>query len=292
MKRQYRHLVIAGVLCLGVIPAISIAAKPPAKAQPPEPPAEPPTVPSLVDRLEQFKWGVNHAEVGKEYTKAGGLFDADYNPMLAKMQPGVGMQAAESERETKKVAFGATFVEFKDTPTGYDRAGIRDEYTYRNHESLVYVDRGGKRRYFFFVGAPPAERLWKIYDEVPLKEGGPLGKTFEEAVTKLQVKLEVPGRLRLPDPAKNLGHVTVDWQDGGNHLRVIDRSAETPSVVGLIIEDRGTLANLASLRINKEEDPLALDPSIAAVTKGVGRQDPNAAKPASSATGKGGKPKK
>ncbi len=292
MKRHYRHLVIAGVLCLGVVPAVSIAAKPPVKAPVPVPPPEPATVPSLAEQLEQFKWGSNHADVGKEYTQAGGLFDQDYNPMLAKMQPGVGMQAAESERESKKVAVLSTFVEFKDTPTGYDRAGIREEYTYRNHESLMYADRAGKRRYFFFIGAPPAERLWKIYDEVPLKEGGLLGKSFQEAVTKMQVLLNVPGRLRLPDPAQNLGNATVDWQDGATHLRVIDRSAESPPAVGVIVEDRATLGALASLRMNKEEDPLALDPSIATVTRGLGRQDPNAAKPASSAAGKGPKPKK
>ena len=44
-----------------------------------------------------------------------------------------------------------------------------------------------------------------------------------------------------------------------------------------MLEDKRTLANLASLRSHKAEDPFAIDPSIAAVTKG-GISDPNAAK--------------
>ena len=44
------------------------------------------------------------------------------------------------------------------------------------------VDKDGKRRYLFFFGSPPGERLWKIYDEIPLKAGGPLGATYSEAV--------------------------------------------------------------------------------------------------------------
>ncbi len=60
-----------------------------------------------------------------------------------------------------------------------------------------------------------------------------------------------------------------------SHLRADDRSGE--HLIGIVLEDKRTLANLASLRSHKAEDPFALDPSIAAVTKG-GISDPNAAK--------------
>lgn len=277
---RHRYLLIATIMTLGVIPAVVSAQKPGAKASAapatPAPPPDAPTVGSLASQLEQFHWGTTHLDVARTHNQAGGIFDQDYNPQLAKMQPGVAMQSVEAERESKKAALPQTFSEFKDLPMGYDRTGIKDEYTYKNHESLMYVDRGGKRRYFFFIGAPPAERLWKIYDEYPLKDGGVWGRTFAEAVTKMQLALSTPGRLRMANPGQNLSFSTVDWQDGATHLRLVDRSSEPTPVVGVVIEDRAILANLATLRTNKPEDLMAIDPSISAVTRGVGRSDPNA----------------
>ncbi len=36
----------------------------------------------------------------------------------------------------------------------------------------MWVQRQGKKRYFFFIN----DRLWKVYDEVPLADSGPMGK--------------------------------------------------------------------------------------------------------------------
>lgn len=281
MKRHHRHLLVASVITLATVPAMVFAQKPKAPVAPPAPPPDPPTVATLATQLEQFHWGTTHLDVARVHNQAGGIFDQDYNPVLAKMQPGVAMQSVEAERESKKSALTATFSEFKDTPLGYDRTGIKDEYTYKNHESLMYVDRGGKRRYFFFIGTPPAERLWKIYDEIPLKEGGAMGRTYAEAVTKMQLALSTPGRLRMADPGQAISFATVDWQDQATHLRLLDRSSDPSGpLVGVVIEDRAILATLSSLRTNKAEDLMAIDPSISAVTRGVGRSDPNAARDA------------
>jgi hypothetical protein len=67
--------------------------------------------------------------------------------------------------------------------------------------------------------------------------------------------------------------LSSDWQDAGTHLRCDDRSGE--GVVGVVLEDKRTLVNLPQLRSVKAEDPLALDPSIAAITGGT-ISDPNA----------------
>ena len=285
---RHRRLLVAAVLFAGIVPAMVLAqGKPPAKPPAaPAPPPDAPTVASLATMLEQFHWGTNHLDVARIHNQAGGVFDQDYNPQLTKMQPGVAMQSVEAEREAKKIALGNTFAEFKDVPLGYDRTGIKDEYTYKNHESLMYVDRAGKRRYFFFMGAPPGERLWKIYDEIPLVAGGPMGRSFQEAVTKIQVQLNTPGRLRMTDPGQAISFPTVDWQDGATHLRLIDRSAEANPLLGVVVEDRATLGALATLRANKPDDLLAIDPSISAVTRGVGRTDPNAARASASASAK------
>ena len=140
------------------------------------------------------------------------------------------------------------------------------------------VERAGRKRFFFFIGAPA--RLWKIYDEIPLDETGPLGKTYQDAITKLQGALAVAGRVRAADPAQGLITTTVDWQDATAHLRALDRKR----IVAIVLEERQTLANLERLRMTKAEDPLAMDQSILAVTKG-GISDPSKAAGSASASG-------
>jgi hypothetical protein len=230
-----------------------------------------PTVPSLATMLDGIHWGMNHTQVTQLYNQVGGLFDQEYNPQLVKLQPGVRMQALEAERENRKQAFATSFVEFKDTPTGYDATGIKGEYTYRNHESLQVVERPGRRRYFFYIGQPPGERLWKVYDEVTLGEAAPYGKTFQEAVNKITATVSVPGRVKGPEGPRP---TTVDWQDASTHLRAVDRT--NTHVVAVVLEDKGTLTSIDQLRAHKAEDPTAIDPSIQAVTRG-GITDPNAA---------------
>ena len=268
----------AVVLLAGALSGMTVLAANPKPPAAPVVVADPPTVQSLAPMLEQFKWGITHQELVRIHNQTGGIFDQDYNPQLAKLQPGVQMQAVEAEREQKKAAFAASFVEFKDTPTGFDTTGIHAEYTYRNKEAVMYADRAGKRRYFFFIGAPPGDRLWKIYDEVKLVDAGPMGKTYQEAVTKLNVQFNTPARIRGADAALGLGFTTADWQDGPTHLRALDRSRE--GLVAIVIEDRAILGALATLRSNQAEDPMAIDPSISAVTRGVGRTDPNGSRDA------------
>ena len=237
--------------------------------------ADAPTVNTLAGAMEQFRWGQSHADVIRVMNQTGGVFDADYNTQLARMQPGVAMQAVEAERDQKKKFFEQSWVQFNDTPTGFDNTHIKGEYTYRNHESVMYVDRGGKRRYFFFIGTSPGERLWKIFDDIPLKQGGLLGGSYQEAVTKLNVQYSVPARIRTANASAGLAHTEADWQDGSTHLRADDLGDGN---VAVVIEERNTLNNLAQLRANKEVDPLAMDPSIAAITRSGGISDPNAAR--------------
>jgi hypothetical protein len=255
---------------------------PPPGAPPKTAKGEPTQVNSLSSMMENLRWGMNHKEVTTAFTENGGIIWKDYDEKLQKARVGPEMTAIEAERESAKSAFGRSYIEFKDTPTGYDATGIKGEYTYRNKESLMWITRQGKKRFFFFIN----DRLWKIYDEVPLAEGGPLGKTYIDAVNKMNGQLGAQGRIQGVDPAKGVTATTVDWKDGSSHARVVDRSGER--VVAVVVEDNGTLGNLASLRPNKAEDPTAIDPTIAAVTKG-GLSDPNAAKAAGSASAAGKK---
>jgi len=251
-----------------------------------QPAPDAPVVQSLTRMQDGLTWGMTHLEVTKAYNQVGGLFDKEYDPRLAKTQPGVQMDAVEADRENRKTAFAGSFVEFRDTPTGYDATGVKDEYTYRNHESIMSVDKDGKRRFLFFIGSPPSERLWKIYDEIPLKAGGLYGATYADAVAKLQGSVGAPPRFTAATATRP---VTCDWQDSGTHLRADDRSGD--GVIGIVLEDKRTLGALPQLRAVKAVDPLALDPAILAITHGS-LSDPNAARAQADAGAPGPKKKK
>ena len=73
----------------------------------------------------------------------------------------------------------------------YDNTPLAGEYTYRNKETLMMVDRAGKVRYFFFIKG----RLWKIIDVLSVGEKSSWGKSFDEAVIKLVKHYGVAGRV-------------------------------------------------------------------------------------------------
>ena len=244
---------------------------------------EPPVVQTLADFQEGLRWGMSHADVQKMFTQNGGVIWTDFDERLKKARVGPEQTAIEAEREQAKAAFGRSYIEFKDTPTGYDATGIKGEYTYKNRESLMWINRQGKKRYFFFIN----DRLWKVYDEVPLADDGKWGKSYLDAVNQINAKLGAQGRVLGANPDKGINATTVDYRDGSSHLRVVDRSGE--HLVGIALEDSGTLSNLASLRSNKPDDPNAIDPTVAAVTKG-GLSDPNAAPAGASSAKPGTKP--
>jgi hypothetical protein len=273
------------------------AAKPSGAPAPQAQPAEAPTVPSVQQAivafrcagvpagrcaysnaaskvLQGFSWGMNHKQVVDVYNKNGGLFDQEANTILARLQNGSrAQQNAEAERDSKKGAFAASYVVFGSTPTGYDALPVNGEFSYRNKEAIQVVDHDGARRYFFFIG-DPNERLYKVWEEYPLGEGSPIGKSFADVATKFNVALGVPGRDRGPDPDKGRNFRTIDWNDASTTLRLVDLGAVK---VAVVLEERATVSALPQLRANKADDPFAIDPSIQAVTSGS-RSDPNAAR--------------
>jgi hypothetical protein len=266
MKRNsFAAAVSVGVL-LAIQGVVAIAA-PPKHGGP-----EAPVVPTLAALHEkELHWGLSHQEVTDIYDNPGALFDREYAGRIAKLQPGIEMQKVESERDSRKANFERSFAVFGDSPSGFDVTPLHNEYTYKNDEAIQRLFKDGKNRSFFYI----KDKLWKIYDEIPLKADGPLGDTYQAAIAKLNALLGAPGRTRPSDPSEGIDRTTTDWQDAMSHLRADDRSAE--HLVGIVLEDKRTLANLASLRAHKAEDPFAIDPSIAAVTKG-GISDPNASK--------------
>jgi len=240
-----------------------------------------PSVATLSQFMEGLHWGMSHEELQKTMTQTGGTIWKDYDEKLQKARVGPEQTALEAEREQAKGAFGRSWTEFGVTPTGFDTTGIKNEYTYRNKEALMWIERKGKKRYYFFIN----NKLWKMYDEFKFADAA-MGASYQEAVAKINAQLNAQGRLRQPDEKAGIDKPTTDWKDNQSHLRAIDRSGE--GYVGVSIADQSVVSNLAALRPNKPSDPNELDPSIIAVTKGRQTSDPNA--PASASAGKKGTP--
>ncbi|MEO8874833.1 MAG: hypothetical protein ABI461_04525 [Polyangiaceae bacterium] len=277
-------MVASGAGVLSYANAASSAPPPPAAADPGAP-----MVSSLATMLEGFNYSMTHGDVTHKYNDVGGIFDREYNPILQKMQPGTRMQAMEAERDKKKAAFGASFLEFGNSPLGFDTTGLVGEYSYKNHEYVQILRRDYGRRFFFYMGTAPNDHFWKMYDEVRLCDGCAWGKTYVEAVQKMTAKLGVAGRPRKADLAKGYSRDYTEWQDAQTHLRVIDRSSEGD--IGIAFSSRTMEANLPSLRSNHLDDPFAMDPSVAAATNGS-LSDPNGINAVPDAgAGKPGKPK-
>jgi hypothetical protein len=254
-----RAILAAAAFAVGVVLAVAAIAAP----------ADAPAVSSLGPLMEkEIHWGMNHLEIVEVYNRPTGFFDREYAPQLGKLQPGAHMDDVQADRDSRKANFAHAYSEFEDTPSGYDLTPLKSEYSYNNGEGIQKVFKDGKTRYFFYI----KDHLWKIYDEVPLRADGALGDSFNGALAKFSTMLGAGGRVRTAGTS-GVERTTVDWQDSSTHLRLVDLSSE--HMVGVVLEDKRTLSNLASLRSNKPKDPFAIDPSIAAITN-HGVTDPNA----------------
>jgi hypothetical protein len=270
-----RAILAASVLATGAMLAVSVVAAPPkgSRSSVAEAPPAVQSLGGLEKSMRELRWGMPHDEVTQVYNKIGGLFDQEYAPQLMHAEPGYQQQQLEADRDNRKVNFERSYVRFGDSPTGYDTTSLKNEYTYRNDEALQKVFKDGRQRFLFYI----KDKLWKIYEEIPLKADGPLGATFQDAVAKLNAAMAVPARIRPVDSSQGIDRTTADWQEKSTHVRALDRSSE--HLLGLVLEDKNTLANIATLRAAKAVDPFAIDPSIAAITK-RGISDPNAARDA------------
>jgi hypothetical protein len=198
-------------------------------------------------------WGMTLTELASFYDN---IIDDDYKELYRRAQPGPATNRLDSAVAEAKAAFRASKIEFNNLPTGIDSTPLKGEYSYRNQELMLKFTRKGVTRYFFFIRG----KMWKIYDDVPLREGGALGNSFDDARKKYTDAFQVGGREIQPDYSLNRYFLEVDWKDPTTHIRLVDRSGN--KVVGVVYEERATVALLPTWRTNKAADMDAVDPDI------------------------------
>jgi len=231
--------VAVGVFVLA--PSLDVHAKPGSRKPAASAPAELQSKLSL--RPKTLRWGMSHKDVAAVYAK---VIEKDYLPQYQKAQPGVQLRQVESEVADKQEAFANSVVEFADLPTRLDGTPFVGEFTYKNRESLMEIQRKKRHRHLFFI----RNELWKIIDVHKLGSKSRYGKSFKAAVAKVEKKLGVKGRATKANPDQGKMQ-EVDWTDGNTHLRLVNFG---PSYLAIVYEDARTAGKIASLRTYKPEE--------------------------------------
>jgi hypothetical protein len=250
------------------------AAKKDAKKEAAEPPS---TAKPIAWQPKDLTWGIDQKKLGAIYDK---VIEEDYKPRYLKAQPGPETERLDAEVAERKAEFRRSLTKFESTTTGYDSTPLKEEYSYGNKESLMLIERGGKTRYFLFIG----DKLWKMIDVIKLGEKSKWGKTFDEGVAHVNKAYGVEGRVREPDPAQQRPFKEVDWKDATNHVRAIDWGGDK---LAIAFEDSATVANLGNLRKNKKDDATRVDDKV----KDAGRKKEPEPPPKDQKPGKGPPPK-
>lgn len=275
-----RRLALGAALAIGLglaatpLPALADSpkggpakgAKDKGKEATPATPAQAPTATKPITiQPKELAWGIDRKKLEAIYDK---VIDDDFKERYRKVQPGPNMEALDAEVAERKNEFRRSYTEFGKVATGFDSTPLRPEYSYNNGEALMQVDRGGKVRYFFFIGG----KLYKVIDVVKLGEKSAWGKTFVDAVAKLAKYYGVEGRIREADAAQNRPFVEVDWRDSTSEIRAIDWGGDQ---VAMAFQDAVVVANLPNLRKNKESAAGNVDAGV----KDVQREKPPAPPP-------------
>ncbi len=268
MKLKLFSALVGATLVAAVAPIheadaspVVVLAKPKAKAKPKASASDKP--PMMKKRIglspKGVAWGISVAQLAKIYDR---VFDKEFVPLYKKVSPGPRMAALDAELENKKAILRRNKLLFGTLPTGIDQSPLKGEYSYGNNESMTRVTlRSGTTRNFFFFN----DKLWLIYDEHKLREGGPYGASFEEAVQILTKKFGgVAPQMLEPDYAKGRSFAEARWQDGKIVVRAINR--EYQKVIGMAYADASVFFHLSKYRKNKVADPSAMDKDVAAAT--------------------------
>jgi hypothetical protein len=236
-----------GLASTVALPTASAQGKPPAKTpttkkkedKKPAATAEAPTVATPVTIApKDLAWGIDKKKLATIYDK---VIDEDYKPKYQKTQPGPALDRLDAEVAERKAEFRRSEIQFGNVATGMDQTNLKGEFTYGNKEHLLSIDRGGKTRYFFFIG----DKMWKVVDAIKLGEKSQWGKTFDDAVAILNKHYGVAGRARPADDAAGRPFAEVDWKDTKFQVRAVNWDDGT---FGLVFQDPVTVANLPTLR--------------------------------------------
>jgi hypothetical protein len=203
-----------------------------------------------------LEWGMSAKRVSDLYKR---VFDREFLPLYKKAEPGVEMKALDAELEDRKGLLLRSKVDFGKLPTGIDSTPLKGEYSYNNNESMTRITlRNGTTRNFFFFD----DKLWKVYDEHPLKKGGKFGETFDEAIVYLGKLLHAVPKISEAD-FKTTFFKEGTWANGDLVIRAVDRG----NVLGLVYADRSVQDRLSNYRKTKPQEEVGVDSDVKSILR-------------------------
>jgi len=206
-----------------------------------------------------LKFGMSSEQIAKVYDR---LLDEVYVELYKTTPVGPQTKALDYELKEKKAQIRRSRLEFGNLPTGLDNGPLNGEYSYGNDESMAKLDLGnGIVRHFFFFD----DRLWKIYDEVTLKEGSSFGTSFGTAVAFAKSQFGTDPKKIEPDYDRGINYEMAEWRDGTTILRLYNREAQ--KIVAVVFIDESVQSKLPTLRKNRPQDPTAVDPAVRKITR-------------------------
>ena len=225
-----------------------------------------------------LEWGMSVKRVSDLYKRE---IDREFLKLYKKAEPGVEMKALDAEVDDRKGLIVRNKLEFGQLPTGMDSTPLKGEYSYKNGESMTWITltNGTKRNFFFFD-----DKLWKVYDEHPLKKGGKLGETFDEAIAFLTKKLGAAPKITEAD-FKATFFKEGSWANNELLIRAVDRG----NSLGLVYVDKSVQDSLSKYRKVKPDDE---NPGVDSDVKSALRKDEEAAPPKADKPEKKGAKKK
>lgn len=206
---------------------------------------------------EGLKFGMSLEAIAKLYDK---VFDQEFLPLYKKASPGPETDALDAELKQRKAELRRSRVDFGNTPTGVDQTALKGEYSYANGESMGRLTlRSGTERYFFFFN----DRLWKVYEEHKLKEGGPLGADYASGIKVLTSKFGAAPKKVPANPDKEQYFDEAVWTTPDMIIRALNRD----STLAVVYADRDVQEELPKRRRNHPKDDTAMDPDVANALK-------------------------
>lgn len=169
--------------------------------------------------------------------------DRDHQKEFEKLEPGVEMRRLEDKVRNEKNYLRRSFLKLDAPPTNLDGTKVVGEFTYGNKESVLRVERRGKKQILFFIRG----KFWKVIDVYSLGKSSKWGADFTAATEKLEKKIGVPGRPLAASGEAGRPFAERDWADEKTHLRAIDWGDE----LAVASVDRATEARLVDLRTFK-----------------------------------------
>lgn len=245
-------LVLAPAVGLALLVGDATAAPPKKKGKD----AAEPAVLETPIPIEPVAFGSSSKAVIAAYEK---LIEKDYQPEFEKVEPGVEMRRLEEKMQADKDYMKKSLLVLDAPPTTLDGTKLVGEFTYGNQESVLRVERAGKKRSLLFI----RDRLWKIIDAYPLGPKAKWGANFSAAGPKLEEKMGIAGRPLAANPAEGRRFDELDWADEKTHVRAIDWGKD----LAIAYVEKATEGRLGELRKNKEKPVEAVDPTVKGVLR-------------------------